>query len=134
MRTTFGGYQTRQEYNRARRRQVVEVYFQSEGQLAALKERSRAAGYQHFSPWIVQMVLNATSGTIYQPEFVEGLKQEGERLRRWLETTREEAEEYRRQVRVLQEQRDRLLLLVQGLPSGAEVTARFLQQGSQGVR
>lgn len=124
-----GGYPSKKEYNRARRRLVVEVFFQSEAQLEALKQRAKAAGYQRFSPWVLQMVLNASSGSVYQPEFVEGLKQESERLRRWLETTREEAEEYRRQVRLLQEQRDRLLLLVQGLPSGAEVTARFLQQG-----
>lgn len=133
-RTHWGGYPTNREYQAARRRQGIFVYFATEAQREELRAKSLAAGYQHFSPWIVQMVLNATNGTVYQPEYVESLKQESERLRRWLESAREEADDYKRQVRTLQDQRERLLVLLHSLPTGAEVAARFLQQSAREAR
>lgn len=134
MRTHYGGYATHKEYQNARRRLAVMVYFQSEAQKDELRAKALASGYQHFSHWIVQQVMNASSGAVYQPEYVESLKQDTERLRRWLDTAREEAEDYKRQVRVLQEQRERLLLLVHNLPNGADVAARFLQQTAREAR
>lgn len=133
-RTHYGGYATNTEYQKARRRQAVMVYFATEAQRDEMLAKSLAAGYQHFSPWIVQMVLNATSGAIYQPEYIENLKQEAERTRRWLDAAREEADDYKRQVRMLQDQRERLLVLLHSLPTGAEVAARFLQQSAREAR
>ena len=130
-RSHYGGYATEREYQLARRRLAVLVYFSSEAQKEELQAKALAAGYQFFSHWVVQQVLNATSGAIYQPEYVESLKQDAERLRRWLDNAREEAEDYKRQVRLLHEQREHLLVLLHSLPAGAEVAARFLQQSAR---
>jgi hypothetical protein len=67
---------------------------------------------------------------------VEAIKRDLEKARSWLETAREENQDYRAQVKVMQAQRDTLLTLLHGLPDGAEVAARFLEQvaPAQGVR
>lgn len=129
-----GGYPSAAEYQKARRRQSVLIYFQSEHQREDFRARSRAAGFSSFSGWLLQMVINATSGSVFPPEYIEGLRQEADRLRRWLETAREESDEYRRQARTLQDQRDHLIVLLHGLPTGAEVAARFLQESARGPR
>jgi hypothetical protein len=116
------------EYANARRQRGIFLYFDSEDQLEQMKLLAQKAGYRGLSPWLLQMVLNATGGSYYPPEYVQGLKNEGDRLRRWMESAREEAEDYKQQVKRLQSQRDSLLLLIHGLPNGADVVARFLQQ------
>ena len=133
-RTHYGGYATEREYNLARRRLAAVIYFQSEAQKEELHAKALASGYTAFSHWLLQMVVNATNGAIYQPEYVEGLKQDSERLRRWLDAAREEADDYKRQARQLQEQRERLLLLLHNLPDGAQAAARFLQQSAREAR
>lgn len=133
-RTHYGGYATAREYWNARARLRATIFFTSEKQKEEMQARALAMGYQHFSQWALQQILNATTGAIYQPEYVESLKAEGDRLRRWLDAAREEADDYKRQVRTLQDQRDRLLLLVHNLPNGADVAARFLQQSAREVR
>ncbi|SRR5581483_3306985 len=120
------------EYWKERRDRSSTVYWPTLMDLRARKEQARLAGFgSDFSAWVVQMVANAISGSVFPPEYVESLKQEVERLRRWLETAREETEEYRKQNRRLQEQREKLIVLLHGLPTGAEVVARFLQQEVQ---
>ena len=116
---------------RARDLNSTRVYFADEAESAHFRFLARKSGYPQFSKWIVQMLHNAAGGSLYPPEYVEGLKAEGERLRRWLDASREEADDYKQQVRRLQSQRDSLLLLIHGLPSGAEVAARFLQQHAE---
>jgi hypothetical protein len=78
------------------------------------------------------MIANATSGAIYPPEYVEDLKRDVEKLRSWLDTAREEATDYRQQVKLLQAHRDTLLVLLHGLPEGGEVAARWLEQNTPG--
>jgi hypothetical protein len=124
----------RAAYQKERRRAAVLLYFRSETELAEFKAMAKASGYSHFNQYLLQMLHNATSGSLYPPEFVEGLKQDAERLRRWLETARDESDSYCAQVRTLLQQRDVLLVLIHGLPTGAEVAARFLQQSAQEAR
>lgn len=125
---------SRAAYQKERRKAAVTLYFQSETELAEFRAMAESGGYRNFNQYLLQLLYNATSGSLYPPEFVEGLKQDAERLRRWLETAKEESEAYRGQTRVLLQQRDILLTLLHGLPTGAEVAARFLQQAAQEAR
>jgi hypothetical protein len=108
----------------------VNLYFRNVDELAAHKAAAEAGGYANFNAWLLQMIANATSGSVYPPEYVEGLKREVEKLRAWLDTARDEAADYRSQVKVLQNERDVLLTLLHGLTGGPEIAARFLEQSS----
>lgn len=129
---------SRADYQAKRRQQSVVLYFRSVDELDSHRAAALASGYEHnFNAWLLQMVANATSGTVFPPEYVEALKKDIEKARAWLETAREENQDYRGQVKLLQAQRDTLLTLLHTLPDGADVAARFLEQvtsQSQGVR
>lgn len=116
------------EIVRVRAKRSLRVVFSSMEEKDQIQAMAAKAGYFSASAWMLQMIQNGASGSLYPPEYVEGLKSETERLRRWLESSREEAEDYKQQVKRLQSQRDSLLLLLHGLPNGADVVARFLQQ------
>lgn len=113
----------RAEYQARRRLQSVDLYFRSPEELAQHRAAAEAGGYSNFNAWLLQMLANATSGTVYPPEYVGGLKREVDKLRGWLDTARDEASDYRVQVKLLQAQRDTLLTLLHGLPEGGEVAA-----------
>ena len=120
-------------YQRERRARIVGVCFPSLEDLAAKQKMAEKAGYAHnFAGWLLQQIQNATSGNVYPPEYVEGLRKEAERLREWLESAQEQVSDYRARERVLQAQRDDLLLLVTKKdPEGA---AAFLAKAkAQGV-
>lgn len=123
--------QSRAEYQRERRQHSTELYFRDVEQMRRYQQMAGDQGYATFNGWLLQMLANATSGSTYPPEYVEGLKAEAARLRRWLDAAKEEAEDYRAQVARLQQQRDTLLTLLHGLPDGSEVAARFLQQAQK---
>jgi hypothetical protein len=128
---------SRADYQARRRQQSVVLYFRSAEELAEHRLAAAASGYEHnFNAWLLQMIRNATSGSVFPPEYVEAIKRDLEKARSWLETAREENQDYRAQVKVMQAQRDTLLTLLHGLPDGAEVAARFLEQvaPAQGVR
>lgn len=127
---------SRAQYQARRRRQSVVLYFRSETELAEHRLAAASSGYEHnFNAWLLQMVANATSGSVFPPEYVEAIKKDLEKTRAWLETAREENQDYRAQVKLLQADRDTLLTLLHGLPDGADVAARFLEQASaRGVR
>lgn len=126
---------SRAEYQAKRRTHSVLLYFRSVDELASYRAAAEAGGYGHnFNGWLLQMLANATSGAVYPPEYVEGLKRDVEKLRAWLDTAREEATDYRGQVKLLQAQRDTLLTLLHGLPEGAEVAARWLEQNTSQQR
>ena len=127
---------SRADYQARRRQQSVVLYFRSPAELAEHRLQATASGYEHnFNAWLLQMVRNATSGSVFPPEYVEAIRRDLEKARSWLETAREENHDYRGQVKLLQAQRDTLLTLLHGLPEGAEVAARFLEQvaPAQGV-
>lgn len=128
---------SRADYQARRRRQSVVLYFRTTDELTEHRLAAMASGYEHnFNAWLLQMIRNATSGVVFPPEYVEAIKRDLEKTRAWLDTSREENQDYRGQVKLLQAQRDTLLTLLHGLPDGAEVAARFLEQvtAAQGVR
>lgn len=125
---------SRADYQARRRHQSVVLYFRSAEELDTHRAAAAASGYEHnFNAWLLQMVANATSGTVFPPEYVEAIKKDLEKARTWLETAREENQDYRGQVKLLQAQRDTLLMLLHGLPEGADVAARFLEQATAQV-
>ncbi|HUR69796.1 MAG TPA: hypothetical protein VM370_11180 [Candidatus Thermoplasmatota archaeon] len=99
-------------------------------ELAAHRAAAEAGGYANFNAWLLQMIANATSGSVYPPEYVEGLKKEVEKLRSWHDTARDAAADYRAQVKVLQNDRAVLLTLLHGVTGGAEIAARFMEQAN----
>lgn len=125
----------RRAYQASRREQAVDLYFRSVHELTAYKAAAAEAGFAaNFNGWILQMIQNASSGSLFPPEYVDDLKRDLEKTRSWLETSRDESADYRAQVKLLQAQRDTLLTLLHDLPDGAEVAARFLTQAtSKGV-
>lgn len=118
----------RRAYQAQRRAQAVTLYFRSPEELAAYRSAAGEGGYATFNAWILQMLANAGSGSLFPPEYVDGLRRDLEKTRSWLETSRDENQDYRGQLKLLQAQRDTLLTLLHGLPEGAEVAARFLEQ------
>lgn len=118
----------RRAYQASRRAQAVTLYFRNPKELAAYRVAAQEGGYATFNGWILQMLANAGSGSLYPPEYVDGLRRDLEKTRSWLETARDENQDYRGQLKLLQAQRDTLLTLLHGLPDGPEVAARFLEQ------
>ncbi len=108
-----------------------ELFFKSREELDRFRAMSEACGYASFNAWLLQMIYNATSGSLFPPDYVDGMKSELDRNRRWLESAREEAEDLRGQVRVLQQQRDSLVVLMHGLPNGPETAARYLMKSTK---
>lgn len=120
---------SRADYQRQRRALLHDLYFKSVQEKASLREMAEADGYAHdFNAWLLLKVHAAMSGSIYPPEYVEGLKAQLERVSGWHDTARDEATSYRAEVATLRQQRETLLYLLTELPGGAEVAARFLEQ------
>lgn len=122
------------EYTRERRKTRFELFFPTRDELEKFRGMAQACGYSSFNGWLLQMIHNATGGSLFPPDYVEALKSEVERNRRWLESAREEAEDLRSQVKTLQAQRDSLVVLMQGLPSGPETAAKFLVRSAREAR
>src|SRR5579884_2190510 len=113
-------------YQAARRKKSVLLSFTTEDELRDFQQMAEEAGYANFNAYLLQLLHNATSGSLYPPEYVEGLKADNAKLRSWHEQARDEAAEYRADVRKLRDQRDTLLRNLHDLPDGAEIAARFL--------
>jgi hypothetical protein len=126
------GTRSRAAYQAKRREQSVQLYFRSVEELEAFKAAAEAGGYSNFNAWLLQMLQHATSGAVFPVDYVDGLRKDLEKLRDWLDTAREEATDYRSQVKLLQAQRDALLTLLHNLPEGGEVAARWLDQNASG--
>lgn len=125
---------SRAAYQAKRRLQHHDLYFRSPEELALFQQMAAAQGYgsRMFNAWLLQKVAEATSGSLYSPEYVSGLEKELERVRGWLDSARDENAAQRAELRTLQQQRDALLALVTELDP--EQAARFLQSVTQGVR
>ena len=123
--------ESKAEYQRQRRTLSVALYFRSIGEKKAYKAMAAAAGYSNFNAWLCQMIANATQGRLYPEGYVEELQQEVERLRKQLEGARMTVEDYHAQTRDLLRQRDELLTILHGLPTGAHAAARFLQKNAE---
>ena len=121
---------SRADYQAKRRAQSVDLYFRSPQELSSFRAAAEAAGYPNFNAYLLQLLANATSGAIYPPEYVDGLRRDLERARAWLEASRDENSDYRAQVKALQQQRDALLLLAQR-SGAAEPAAAIVQQGAR---
>lgn len=121
---------SRAAYQASRRAHSVTLYFRSVEELEDYKQQAQAGGYGNFNAWLLQMLANATSGAVFPPEYVEGLRKDLERARAWLETSRDEAADYRAQLRTLQQQRDALAVLAHRAAEPEAVARILAQQGA----
>ena len=120
---------SRAEYQRQRRLLLHDLYFKSQTEKEELRALAAADGYGHdFNAWLLLKVHASLSGSVFPVEYVEGLKTQLERVTGWHEAARDEAQAYRAEVKTLQQQKDTLLFLLNGLPGGAEVATRWLEQ------
>lgn len=132
MQTETPSRPSRAAYQAQRRAQSVTLYFRSPEDLQHHQDQARAAGYAHnFNAWLLQMVANGTSGSMYPPEYVTGLEKELERVRGWLESARDENTAQRDELRALRSQREALLACV--TEADPQQAARFLKQQGAGA-
>src|SRR5882672_7669343 len=114
------------EYQAERRSRSLTLYFPSREEMDRFHSIAHANGYgRNFSGWGLLMLHHATSGHLYPPEYVDDLKREGERLREWLEKARDEAEDYRPQIKILQGKVNTALVLFAGLEEGAQLAKQL---------
>lgn len=127
---------SRTEYQKQRRALLHDLYFPSPQEKARLQALAGEEGFPNFNAWILLKLYAGLEGNTYPPGYVESLEADLERVRGWLEASRDEAGEYRKEVKTLQAQKETLLFLLHELPGGADVAARFLQNQTQvqGVR
>lgn len=122
----------RAEYQRERRKQSTDLYFGSPEELEAFREMSRQAGYGTLNKYILHLVRIATSGNVYPPDYVEGLKANVEKLEKRLEAARDENQDYRAESRGLSVEKDILISMMLGLPQGNEAVSKFFEQRTSG--
>ncbi|MHB8604122.1 MAG: hypothetical protein ACYDCK_02610 [Thermoplasmatota archaeon] len=116
---------SRAAYQAERRRHSVLLTFRDEEEKLRFQACAKAAGYVSVNAYLVQLLHNATSGTIYPPDYVESLKREVEKLRTWLDQAREENTDLRKDTKTLAAQKETLVFLLQDLPGGKEVADEY---------
>lgn len=131
---------SRAAYQARRRLLSVELYFPNEHWKRELQKAALDGGFPNFNAFLVDLIARARSGTVYAPEYVEALRASEVRARAAAEAARDERDDYRSQIRQLQQevaglqgQRDRLLAVILSLPSGAEAARSFLEQAPRGA-
>ena len=90
----------RRAYQASRPAQAVPLYFRRTKQLAAYRGVSAEGGYATFNGWILQMLANAVSGSLFPLVYVDGLKGDLDKTRSWLETSRDENTDDRSHVKL----------------------------------
>lgn len=114
------------EYMRDRRRASLTVYFSDESEKARFEGIATAQGYARFSAWVVQMLYNASSGSLHPAEYVAGLEREVAKYRSWLEQKDQEIVELRRDLRVCEAQREDLRVVLAALNQDVSKAGRKL--------
>lgn len=125
---------SRAEYQKERRRLLHDLYFPSVEEKARLQALAAVEGFGHdFNAWLLLKLYASLSGNVYPAGYVEGIQADLERVRGWLESSREDAASSAAEVKALRARLEVLLVMVSELPAGGEIVARFLVEG-QGVR
>lgn len=98
------------------------VYFRDAATKSNAQAKAASMGYSGCSAWILQMIEVATSGQVYPSEYVEDLRSELERLRRWVEQKDEQIASLRKDVRLAEIQKDDLYTVLAGLVSPEQMS------------
>ena len=125
--------QKKRENQAERQTRSVPLAFGTVEERERFRRMGEEAGYGTFNAYLLQLLHYATSGSIYPPEYVDGLRKEVEKLRSWLDQSRDENAELRGDLKQVRAQKETLLLLLNEQPTGPEVVARFLEQQARGV-
>lgn len=110
-----------------RRRASAQIYFKSEDEKRYWVQLSEKQGYTTFSPWVVQMLYNATTGTAHEAAYVDNLIKDVQKYRGWLEQKDAEIAELRRTLRVCEQQREDLRVVVASVTQDASAARARLQ-------
>ena len=102
----------RQAYLQARKRGSFTVYAPNDEQLREAQERARIAGYANFNAWLLHLVQITQAGSIFPPQYVQGLEKSVEQLRAWLEQKDQQLVDYARENRTRMRQREDLCVLL----------------------
>ena len=125
---------SRAEYQKERRALLHYLYLPSSLEKARLQALAASEGFGHdFNAWVLLKVYASLSGSVYPAGYVEGLKEDLERVRGWLESAREDASASAQEVKAVRAQKDTLLFLLSELPGGSAVVARFLEEQARGT-
>jgi len=125
---------SRAAYQAERRKHSYPVAFKDEAEKARFEAMAQEAGYVSFNAFLLQLLRNATSGAIYPPEYVDGLRKEVEKLRAWLDQARAEGAELRADNKALLAQKDTLVFLLTELPGGPDAMQDFERSHGKGKR
>ncbi|GEM_PF-3775699 len=116
---------SRAAYQAGRRKHSYPLAFKDETEKARFEAMAAQAGYVSFNAYLLQQLRNATSGAIYPPEYVDGLRKEVEKLRAWLDQAREEAGELRKDGKLLAAEKETLVFLINATKDGKDTLADF---------
>src|SRR5581483_4013604 len=119
---------SRAAYQAERRKHSILVTFKDQAEKASFEADAEAAGYASFNAYLLQLLHNATSGVLYPPDYVEGLRSEVEKLRAWLDQAREENVDLRRDLKALQANEMNLGWILNDVPDGKEILERYRQR------
>lgn len=121
-------------YRAHRRACLIFVYASSPEEKAEIARHAQDSGYgKNVSGYCLLALRHYQSGRLYPPGHVERLERELARLREWHEKDQEKIEDYRTQIKALQAARETAVVLLAGLPNGAELAKRLLPQATQGA-
>lgn len=110
-----------------RRRASAQIYFKSEDEKRYWTQLSEKQGYSTFSPWVVQMLNTATTRTAHEAAYVDNLIKEVQKYRAWLEQKDAEIAELRRTLRICEQQREDLRVVVASVTQDASAAAARLR-------
>lgn len=130
----MGGKPTQADRQRERRSRMTELAFKDEPELTHYRALAAAEGYgeRRFNAWLLLKLANATSGQVFEPGYVDGLRKDLENTRAALERARDDYADEREARKKAERARDRALYLLHELPGGAEAAARLLKQETGG--
>ena len=118
----------RAAYVKQRHKGCIQLYFGSEEEKNVLQEVARSQGYRNFSEWCRQMIYQGKNGSAVSGEYVAALKADVARLTQWVEQKDQQLEVLRRDVRILEQQKEDLRVVLASLAHANPEAARALTQ------
>lgn len=118
----------RQQYVKQRHKGCIQLYFGSEEEKRALQETARSHGYRNFSEWCRTMIHQGRNGSSFSTEYVSALKQDCERYTQWIEQKDQQIEVLRRDLRLAEQQRDDLRVVLASIAHRSPEAAKALHE------
>lgn len=121
----------REAYVRQRHKGCIQLYFGSEEEKNALQELAHSHGFRNFSEWCRQMIYTGKNGSAVSGEYVAALKADVERYMTWVEQKDQQIEVLRRDLRLVEQQREDLRVVLASLAHQHHDAARAIHEQSR---